>query len=160
MAPLPQISQEPGMKRKKSDIVQLSKIRMREELRHKLSRDAERNAKTLNGEIVDRLEKSYQARYVEKITERALLKAAAASVELTEKTADAPSERSGSSDAIPFAARVVEVLLGGNKLKSDLLRLIANELAAIPDELLLTSHRHLVERALARFEQQHGVTEP
>jgi chromosome segregation ATPase len=49
-----------GMKRKKTDIVQLSKIRMREELRQKLVRDAERGAKTLNSEIVERLEKSYE----------------------------------------------------------------------------------------------------
>jgi hypothetical protein len=48
------------MKRKKTDTVQLSKIRMREELRQKLVRDAERGAKTLNSEIVERLEKSYE----------------------------------------------------------------------------------------------------
>jgi hypothetical protein len=46
--------------RKKTDVVQLSKIRMREELRRKLARDAARKGSTLNGEIVDRLEKSYQ----------------------------------------------------------------------------------------------------
>ena len=45
--------------RKKTDVVQLSKIRMKEALRAKLARDAERNGTTLNGEIVDRLEKSY-----------------------------------------------------------------------------------------------------
>jgi len=48
------------MKRKATDTVQLSKIRMREELRRKLAKDAERNAVTLNGEIVDRLEASYR----------------------------------------------------------------------------------------------------
>ena len=45
--------------RKKTDVVQLSKIRMREVLRAKLARDAERKGITLNGEIVDRLEQSY-----------------------------------------------------------------------------------------------------
>ena len=45
--------------RKKTDVVQLSKIRMKEALRARLARDAERNGTTLNGEIVDRLEKSY-----------------------------------------------------------------------------------------------------
>jgi hypothetical protein len=45
--------------RKKTDVVQLSKIRMKETLRARLARDAERNGTTLNGEIVDRLEKSY-----------------------------------------------------------------------------------------------------
>jgi molecular chaperone GrpE (heat shock protein) len=48
------------MKRKKTDTVQLSKIRMREALRLKLVRDALRAAKTLNNEIVERLEKSYE----------------------------------------------------------------------------------------------------
>jgi molecular chaperone GrpE (heat shock protein) len=48
------------MKRRKTDTVQLSKIRMREALRLKLVRDALRAAKTLNNEIVERLEKSYE----------------------------------------------------------------------------------------------------
>lgn len=47
--------------RKKTDVVQLSKIRMTEELRRRLARNAERNGSTLNGEIVDRLEKSVQS---------------------------------------------------------------------------------------------------
>ena len=47
------------MKRKKTDIVQLSKIRMREELRQKLAKDAERRVKTLNAVIVERLEWSF-----------------------------------------------------------------------------------------------------
>lgn len=42
--------------RKKSDVVQLSKIRMREELRRKLVREAEKNKTTLNGQIVALLE--------------------------------------------------------------------------------------------------------
>jgi hypothetical protein len=45
--------------RKKTDVVQLSKIRMREALRAKLARDAEKKGVTLNAEIVDRLEQSY-----------------------------------------------------------------------------------------------------
>jgi hypothetical protein len=45
--------------RKKTDTVQLSKIRLREDLRRKLARDAERNDTTLNGEIAARLERSY-----------------------------------------------------------------------------------------------------
>jgi hypothetical protein len=49
----------PMVTRKKSDLIQLSKIRMREALRARLARDAERKGITLNGEIVDRLEQSY-----------------------------------------------------------------------------------------------------
>lgn len=45
--------------RKKTDTVQLSKIRMREDLRLKLKRDADKKDVTLNAEIVDRLERSY-----------------------------------------------------------------------------------------------------
>lgn len=45
--------------RKKTDVVQLSKIRMRESLRARLARDAEKKGITLNGEIVERLEQSY-----------------------------------------------------------------------------------------------------
>jgi hypothetical protein len=45
--------------RKKTDVIQLSKIRMREVLRAKLARDAEKKGITLNAEIVDRLEDSY-----------------------------------------------------------------------------------------------------
>jgi hypothetical protein len=47
------------MPRKKTDVVQLSKIRMREELRSKLARVAEKKGTTLNAEIVDRLEQSF-----------------------------------------------------------------------------------------------------
>lgn len=47
------------MARKKSATVQLSKIRMKEELRRKLARNAERNGTTLNAEIVDRLERAF-----------------------------------------------------------------------------------------------------
>lgn len=47
------------MKRQKTDTVQLSKIRIREALRGRLAKDAEKAAKSLNAEIVDRLEASY-----------------------------------------------------------------------------------------------------
>jgi hypothetical protein len=48
------------MKRKASDTIQLSKIRMREDLRRRLAKDAERKGVTLNGEIVERLDRSYR----------------------------------------------------------------------------------------------------
>ena len=50
--------------RKKTDVVQLSKIRMTEELRRRLARDAEKKGATLNGEIVERLERSVQSEKV------------------------------------------------------------------------------------------------
>ncbi len=42
--------------RKKTDIVQLSKVRIREALRRKLERDAKREKTTLNAQIVRRIE--------------------------------------------------------------------------------------------------------
>jgi hypothetical protein len=45
--------------RKKTDVIQLSKLRMREALRAKLAKDAEKKGITLNAEIVERLERSY-----------------------------------------------------------------------------------------------------
>ena len=49
------------MARKKSDTIQLSKIRMRESLRERLAREAEANDISLNAVIVSRLEKSLAA---------------------------------------------------------------------------------------------------
>jgi Arc-like DNA binding domain len=47
------------MKRKKSDTVQLSKVRMKEELRAKLAQAADQHEVTLNAEIVARLQESF-----------------------------------------------------------------------------------------------------
>jgi chromosome segregation ATPase len=57
-------------KRKPHEIVPLM-LRLRESLRQKLAKDAERNAKSLNAEIGDRLEKSYQVyEQIKALTER------------------------------------------------------------------------------------------
>jgi hypothetical protein len=62
---------EQAVKRKKTDTVQLSKIRIREELRLRLIKDAEKAAKSLNAEIVDRLEASYSKdERIEELRER------------------------------------------------------------------------------------------
>jgi hypothetical protein len=45
--------------RNPTDIVQLSKVRMREGMRKRLARQAELNSRTLNGEITRRLEDSF-----------------------------------------------------------------------------------------------------
>jgi uncharacterized membrane protein YheB (UPF0754 family) len=44
--------------RKPNDVIQLSKIRMREQLRKTLAREAEKNNRTLTAEIVERLAES------------------------------------------------------------------------------------------------------
>lgn len=48
--------------RKKSDTIQLSKIRMKEDLRRRLVKEAEQKRVTLNAEIVTRLEASFSFR--------------------------------------------------------------------------------------------------
>lgn len=44
---------------KKAEIVQITKVRMQKELKDKLTRSAERNNRTQNGELVHRLEQSF-----------------------------------------------------------------------------------------------------
>src|SRR5262249_13243645 len=57
------------------------------------------------------------------------------------------------------AAAVVDVLLGGSKLKSDFFRSLALEFADLPEDCLTDkSNRHqLVERAVARIERRTGA---
>jgi hypothetical protein len=145
--------------RKKTDVVQLSKIRMREELRRKLARDAERKGTTLTGEIVDRLEQSYQVDdRVELINAVRLL--APRTTELGESRApwkflqqevqklsiasatDAGPVRKDSSQQIDAAkgaqrdrrdSDIIDVLLSRNEASSRLLRAITLELATKPD---------------------------
>jgi hypothetical protein len=145
--------------RKKTDVVQLSKIRMREELRRKLARDADRKGTTLSGEIVDRLEQSYQiddrvelinsvrllaprtsepggSRAPWKFLEQEVQNLSVASV------IDADTLRTESSqkiDAAKAAQRdrrdsdIIDVLLSRNEASSRLLRAITLELATKPD---------------------------
>jgi hypothetical protein len=44
---------------KKAEIVQITKVRMQKELKDKLTRSADRNNRTQNGELVHRLEQSF-----------------------------------------------------------------------------------------------------
>jgi chromosome segregation ATPase len=142
------------MKRKKTDTVQLSKIRMREELRQKLARDAERNAKTLNGEIVDRLENSYEAdervkalreqandlrRSLEEgraqlETDRNELKAETAELRqlIVEQNKDLEELRRTTGE-IERPAALLDILLGENRASREILRDIALLLANNPD---------------------------
>jgi hypothetical protein len=151
------------MKRKKSDVVQLSKIRMREELRQKLARDAERNAKTINGEIVDRLEGSYQR--AEILKARDVLAARTYYAPQDSQTCYVPQDSSPPTEDPTdqrLAAKVVDVLLGNNKFKAELLRQIALELAIMTDERLSdpSSGRLLAERVVALFERQQRDEAP
>jgi hypothetical protein len=153
------------MKRKKSDVVQLSKIRVREALRKKLASSAEDHAKTMNGEIVDRLEKSFVASEFNKMFMDAAARASAAGSDYREKAEEVRrleetlkqrlKELGDDADKIVSAAKMVDVLLGGDRFKSELLRCIAIELANLSDKMFWSNHREVVERAVAQFEQAH-----
>jgi hypothetical protein len=147
------------MKRKKTDTVQLSKVRIREELRAKLVRDAEKNAKTLNGEIVDRLEASYeQADRWNSLREAARaerekfwserenvfkereaeLEKAKAELEKAKALLNVQTERiehiQRLQDRLQGAEDTLNVLLGKDKQKSELLRRIVIEMASWPED--------------------------
>jgi hypothetical protein len=92
------------MKRKKTDTVQLSKIRMREDLRSKLAEAAERREVTLNGEIVARLEQSFT------------------------REANRESEKL----QVEKDAEVLNLLVGRNTAAADILRKIVFEMQSNP----------------------------
>jgi Arc-like DNA binding domain len=137
-----------AMKRKKSDTVQLSKIRMREELRQKLARDAERSEKTLNSEIVDRLEKSYELderhalmkEYLHELVEKNR-KQFNGELEALRKDLDTAREESaeelkGSERKLAEVAKstaLLDTLLGENRASRELLREISLLLANAPE---------------------------
>jgi hypothetical protein len=150
------------MKRKKTDTVQLSKIRIREELRARLAKDAEKNARTLNGEIAARLEGSYEVaertalfaeqleKRIEDMRQNADERAAEARASRDEAKAIADAAKRDLEQAMQesqkefeeierkleratTALQVVDALLGGDKQKSELLRQIVVEMASWPE---------------------------
>ena len=60
------------MARKPSDIVQL-KLRFEEKLRRRLQADAAKNERSLNAEIIDRLERSYSTPNLAQMTATAVV---------------------------------------------------------------------------------------
>jgi hypothetical protein len=122
------------MKRKKTDTVQLSKIRMREELRQKLVKDAERKARTLNGEIVDRLEASYEFdRRTEELKQRELEQVQALQAQLLDNQTKIEQALRTCRElelAVQRAAdtqKVIEALIGNNKASYNLIQKVAVE---------------------------------
>jgi hypothetical protein len=117
--------------RKKTDVVQLSKIRMREALRRKLERDAKREKTTLNAQIVKRIEDSFldeeRTEYMRK--------------EVEKHQWDGEPETDPLEDYIQTEianaktrdTKILELLLANNTESATLLRLVAMELAASPD---------------------------
>jgi hypothetical protein len=151
--------------KKPQDIVPLM-LRLREALRQRLAKDAEKAAKSLNAEIVDRLEASYaKDERIEELRKRLddvrpNLEAVQAAfekdrlrfdVEAADRRLEIERLRAEIAAAgAKFQAEIAEVeadvsrlegadallegLLGENKQKAQLLRLLAIEIAKIPDE--------------------------
>jgi hypothetical protein len=121
------------MKRKKTDTVQLSKIRIREELRQKLAKDAERQVKSLNAIIVERIEQAYEEEKREAETEKWLR-------EQVESVAEQQRqfwEERGKEDTREAAAfrdsEILNMLIESKRGSAHLLRSLARELGNNPE---------------------------
>ena len=162
------------------------RVRIDPKLLAKLEKSRERNDRTLTGEIVARLEQSFQAdehmalfrEAMEKRVEdnrRRMHEEVAAYRKQAEEDAWATYERARQDAEQHFAAAqrefertgaeltraaaVVDVLLGGSKLKSDIFRSLALELADLAEDWLMdeSNRRQLVERAVAGMVRRTGA---
>lgn len=131
------------------------RVRIEPKLLAKLEKSREKNGHTLTGEIVARLEQSFEKE------DRSALVREAFSAYRTSWSEDVSSDWKWPT--IPLqrdeghrAALVVNVLLGAGKLKSDFLRSFALELANTPVRELedASSRRQLADRALAGLEKR------
>ncbi len=161
------------------------RVRIEPKLLAKLEKSREKDGHTLTGEIVARLEQSFQTddraakveelmlqrmeewkdRYDERLaTAWQQRKEAQATAEKALKDLElqkAEFERfQRKGEGAIRAAAVIDVLLGGNKLKADLLRSTALELAEVAEDWLASeSNRHqLATRVVARLKNQRGET--
>ena len=127
--------------RKASDVVQLSKVRMRETLRRKLERDARRNKTTLNAQIVRRIEDSFldeeKEEYLRKelenrdhVTEADPLKWYIRGEIEKAKARDTAIEI---EKAKARDTAILDLLVGKNEASADLLRGVALQLQAKPE---------------------------
>jgi hypothetical protein len=151
------------------------RIRIESKLLGKLEKSREKNGHTLTGEIVARLEQSFQtddriAIYIETAEKRIEdckrhydeslaarskeLETAAAStekfVEDMKRQCDELERTVRKDDEAKRAAAVVDVLLGGNAAKSHFLRSLAVGLAELPDDWFAneSNRRQLIERVV------------
>jgi hypothetical protein len=162
------------------------RVRIEPKLLAKLEKSREKNGHTLTGEIVARLEESFRSddrfakveehmqqrmedwkgRYDERLEtvwqrrKEAQATAEKALKDLELQKAEFEQFRRESEGAIRAAA-VVEVLLGGNKLKSDLLRSVALKLADVPDDQIAieSSSRQLSDLLCGCFERTQAGEE-
>jgi hypothetical protein len=156
------------------------RVRIEPKLLAKLEKSREKNGRTLTGEIVARLEKSFRTdddiakleafshqrmedwkgRYDERLeTVWQQRKEAQATAEKALKDLELQKAEfeqfQRNSEAAIRAAAVVDLLLGGNKLKSDVLRSIALKLADVPNDwIAVESNRRQLADRLVGFLQE------
>jgi hypothetical protein len=156
------------------------RVRIEPKLLARLEKSREKNSRTLTGEIVARLQESFRtddsfAKLQEHMQERmedwkGRYDERQETIWQQRKEAQATADKAlkdlelqkaefeqfkRQSEAAIRAATVVEVLLGGNKLKSDLLRLIALKLADVPNDWIASESngRQLAERMIGCFQK-------
>jgi hypothetical protein len=171
------------MAKKPANPVKLN-LRFTEGLRARLEKQAQRNNHSLNGEIVYRLERSFEQadqiaifrETMEKHMEESRnlydqsienLRKQLADEQLAYEQSIRNLERKDAEfhrkieEAMPAAA-VVDILLGRSKRKSALLRSIALELAEIPEDQLAraSTYRRLADRVLTKLKDRAAGIEP
>jgi hypothetical protein len=119
--------------RKKTDVVQLSKIRMREALRRKLERDAKREKTTLNAQIIKRIEDSFleeeRTEYFRKENDK--YQSSAEYLPETDPLEDyiqTEIAKAKERDTV-----ILDLMVANNTESAALLRLVALELMASPE---------------------------
>jgi len=160
------------------------RVRIEPKLLARLEKSREKNGRTLTGEIVARLEKSFRTdddiakleefrnqrmedwkdRYDERLeTVWQQRKEAQATAEKALKDLELQKAEfeqfQRNSEAAIRAAAVVDVLLGGNKLKCDFLRSIALKLAEVPDDWIADESRSLQLVQLCCFQRTQAGKE-
>jgi Arc-like DNA binding domain len=183
---LPQLNPKENAKLAKPMEMPHLRVRIEPKLLAKLEKSREKNGRTLTGEIVARLEESFRTddrivkveelmhqrvedwknRHDERlVTVREQRKEAQAAAEKALKDLERQKtefeEFQRKSEGAIRAAAVVEVLLGANKLKSDLLRSIVLKLADVPDDWIAIhpNSRRLADLLIGDFQQTQAGEE-
>jgi hypothetical protein len=161
------------------------RVRIDPKLLAKLEKSREKNDHTLTGEIVVRLEQSfeqadriaifketmekriedYKHRYsaeiaaLHKQSEESLAICEKARKEIEEQCAKVQRELDQKGGEYMRAAAIVDVMLGGSKLKSDFFRSLALEFADVSEDCLAdeSKRREVVERAVVGMERRMGA---
>ena len=146
------------MKRKKTDIVQLSKIRMREELRQKLAKDAERQVKSLNAVIVERIEQAYEEDQREEATAKWLQESNEAAEEEHRQFWEERAKQDAEDEAAFRDSKILRSLIGGDE-NAELLRLFVLGLGNNPNWASTAESRRVLADKIHNFLLTHDFSE-